>query len=426
MQLPQMPHFSHKQILHGTVAAFIRWLFLAVLVGSIGGLAVSVLRAVLEWATLTRMAHSWLILLLPIGGIFSALMYRHAHNNDIKRGNDMVLAAIREEKEVPAITAPLIFVAATITHLLGGSVGRVGASIQLSGSLASLFSRLFHFDQDDRHVFIMSGVAGGLGAVFGAPISAAIFVLEVVSVGEMCYAALIPCIVAALTGYEMSLLLHQPPMFHAIPQLSTQPQTFLSVLALGALVALVAIAYCRAIKETTAFLYTRIPNSVYRIVLGGSIIVLLTVLLGHTRYNGGGTAYLMQALSGQAEWYDFILKLIFTAITLGAGYKGGEIAPAFFVGATFGCVVGPLLGLSADAAAALAMIGLFCGITNCPLASIMLGVEVFGGSGIMHYALVCSTAYMLSGYYSLYGEQQFIFAKTKALHLEHPEAPEQE
>ena len=421
----QLPQFSHTQIMHGTVAAIIRWVFLAVIVGIISGLAVSSLRIVLEYVTVTRHNNSWLIYLLPIGGIFSALMYRHA-DKDCKRGNDMVLAAIREDKDVPPITAPLIFIAATITHLFGGSVGRVGASIQLSGSLASLFGHLFNFDKDDRHVFIMSGVAGGLAAVFGAPISAAVFVLEVVSVGEMCYAALIPCVVAALTGYEMSVLLNQEPLFHSIVPLAALPQTFLSVLALGALVAVVAISYCCAIKQTTRFLYSRIPNSVYRIVLGGCIVVVLTLLVGTTRYNGGGSSYLTLALSGQADWYDFILKLIFTAITLGAGYKGGEIAPAFFIGATFGCVVGPLLGLPAASAAALAMIAMFCGITNCPLASIILGVEVFGGSGIMHYALICATSYMLSGYYSLYGEQQFIFAKTKALHLEHPEAPEQE
>lgn len=403
-----------QQTLH-SVARYLRvcfkWLVLAILVGCLTGPLGAAFGLALDWANTTRAAQGWLLYLLPVGGLVIVFLYRHF---DPQGGGstNQVFVAVRERKVLTLRTAPLIFFSTVTTHLLGGSSGREGAALLLGGSVSGQVGRLFRLNRHDCRLMTMCGMAGAFSAIFGTPLAATVFTIEVVNVGSMQYAALLPCLVSALLGVWISSRLGlSPTAFTLGATAEATPVTLLQVLALGILLAGLSIVFCELLHAAPK-LYTKyFPNPYLRVVVGGVLIVALTKLLGTTDYNGAGSAVIAAAITGQALPWAFACKMLFTALTLGAGYKGGEIVPIFFTGATFGCVVAPLLGLPAPLGAALGMVALFCGCTNSPLASICLGLEVFGGQCLPLFALVCAVSYMLSSYFSLYHEQHFLHSK---------------
>lgn len=391
--------------------SFLKWVLLAGLVGALGGVFGSIFHITIDLVTELRGEQGWLLYLLPLGGLLIVWLYRTFHAN---KGVDtnLVLESVRSEKHVPFVMAPLIFIGTVVTHMLGGSAGREGAALQLGGSIGYQVGKLLRLKPDDLHIIVMSGMSAVFAAMFGTPLTAAIFALEVISVGVMFYAGLVPCLVSSMVGYWISTRFGISPVRFAmvVPQ-SLSFATMAKSIALALLCALVSILFCVAIHKCEHYFKTFVPNAYLRVVIGAALIVGFTLLLGTTDYNGAGMDVIKHAMSGDARPEAFLIKIIFTAITIAAGFKGGEIVPAFFVGSTFGCVVGPLLGLDPGFAAAIGLVSLFCGVVNCPVASIMLAFELFGPESILIFAMVCGVSYMMSGNFSLYHSQVIKYSK---------------
>ena len=385
--------------------AFLRWSLLAILVGAVCGLVGTAFHVCVNYATKWRGELPWLLYLLPVGGVVIVWLY-HRLGQSSSLGTDKLFTSIQDRTAVPVAMAPLIFVATFLTHLLGGSAGREGAALQLGGSLGSDVGRLLKLSEDDRRTLTMVGMGALFAALFGTPLTATVFVMEVLCMGHMVYSSFVPCIVASLTAFGVSLLLHMEPegyTLSVVPGLNWF--SALQVTGLAALCAALSVIFCAVMHISGHSFKKWMKNPYVRAIAGGLAIIVLTLLVGSRDYNGAGAQVIERAIEGEARPQDFILKLIFTAITLGCGYKGGEIVPTFFVGATFGCVVGPLLGMNPGFAAAIALVATFCGNTNCPVASVFLGIELFGGQAVPLFALACAVSYMLSGYSSLYHNQ---------------------
>ena len=391
---------------------FVKWVLLGLLMGVVGGLLGAGFHHALHFVTHLRAEYNWLILLLPVGGLASVGVYTLFRLRS-NRGTNEVIDAILNGGDVSAYVSPTIFLATAITHLFGGSAGREGAALQIGSSTATLISRGLRLDRRDRRVLIMSGMSAVFAGLFGTPLTATLFCMEFVSVGMVFSPALLPGYIAAFTATKISGLLG----VHAETFLldTTAAITLVNVwkfLILAVLVSLVGIVMCWLFHKAEHLAQHHIPNAWLRIAIGGAVIVGLTLLVGDHRYNGAGMEMALGAVGGQADWFDFILKMLFTTITLAAGFKGGEIVPTFCIGATFGCVVGGLLGLDAGLCGALGLVGLFCCATNSPFASIVLSIEMFGGANVHLFALVCVVCFVLSGQSSLYSSQMQIFRKT--------------
>ena len=329
---------------------FVRWLLFAAVIGLVAGGVSTAFYYAFTWVTGLRMAHPWLLWLLPVGGVAIVLLYRVC-GMERDRGTNFVLVAVRENAALPLRTAPLVFVSTIITHLVGGSSGREGAILQIGGSISSWIGRLMRLDDKDSRVITMCGMAAAFSALFGTPLTAAVFAMEVVSVGVMYYAAIVPCVLSSVIGLWVAQFLGVPGTsfsLEGVPGLT--PLTLVQAVGMGILFALLSILFCR-IMHTAPKLYDRfLPNRLARAAVGGLIVIALTYLVwlwnpGTYDYNGAGEAVIRAAIGGQARPEAFLLKILFTAVTLGAGFKGGEIVPVFFTGATFGCIAAPLLGL---------------------------------------------------------------------------------
>ena len=405
-------------------ASVLKWLIFSGLIGLIVGCVSAAFYHAFFWATSARTTHLWLIGLLPLGGICIVALYRLC-GLEKDQGTNFVLVAVRENVPLRLRTAPLVFFSTILTHLVGGSSGREGAILQIGGSISSKVGQWMKLDDKDSRIITMCGMAAAFSALFGTPITAAMFAMEVVSVGVLYYAAIVPCAVSSIMGLWVAKLFHVPATafpLTGIPDLS--PVALLQVIVLGVLFALLSILFCR-IMHTVPHLYQRFfPNSFLRAAVGGFLVIALTLLVWLWNpftfdYNGAGESIIHAAVEGHARPEAFLLKMLFTALTLGAGFKGGEIVPVFFTGATFGCTVAPLLGLSPSFGAGLGMVCVFCGVTNCPITSLLMALELFGeGSSAMFtgqsmglFAVCIAISYTLSGYYGLYKEQKIVYSK---------------
>ena len=385
--------------------AFLKWSALGLLMGFLGGPIGAAFHHVLHFVTHLRGENTWLVWLLPLGGLLSVGVYA-LFGMMKNRGTNQLIDAVLHEDAVSPKVAPVIFIVTAITHLFGGSAGREGAALQLGGSVGNTLGRLFKLDEDERTVLTMSGMSAVFAGLFGTPLTACVFVLEFASVGRIFTPALVPCFLSAFTAWEgaQKLGVHSEALLltTALPiNLTTAWQ--LAVLAI--LVGILGIIMCRTFHGAEHLAAKHIPNPWVRIALGGAVVAVLTALVGDHRFNGAGMDMALAAVTGEADWYSFILKLLFTTVTLAAGFKGGEIVPTFCIGATFGCVVGGLLGMEPGVAAALAMVGLFCCGTNATLASIILSIELFGTANLYLFAFICVIEFLLAGHSSLYGSQ---------------------
>ncbi|MEN6315852.1 MAG: chloride channel protein [Clostridiaceae bacterium] len=396
---------------------FLKWGFIAGCTGLLGGVVGTLFHKSVEFATVFRTGHEWIIWFLPAGGVVILSLYklcRIAENT----GTNEVISSVRSDEKVPPALAPLIFISTVITHLFGGSAGREGAALQLGGSIGSVIGRIFRLDEKDMHIITLCGMSSVFAALFGTPLTAAFFALEVISVGVIYYSGLVPCIISSLVAFKVSLYFGVKPISFSYVNV---PEISLSVLAktigLAVICAVVSIVFCMTMKQTRAFMKRIFKNEFVRIMAGGLAISALTFLLQTRDYNGAGMNIITDAISGSARPEAFLLKIIFTAITIGAGYKGGEIVPTFFIGATLGCVAGGLLGIGAGFGAAIGLVALFCSVVNCPIASIILSIETFGADGLILFAITCAISYMLSGYYGLYSTQKIMYSKLRAEYI---------
>ena len=389
---------------------FVAWLVVAGLIGGLCGLAGGGFAMAVEWATHFRGENSWLVYLLPVGGLLIVCLYR-VMKLPLSIGTDRILETVRSQERVPVLMAPAIFASTVLTHLLGGSAGREGAALQLGGSIGAAVGRIGCRENrsDVRRICELCGMAALFSALFGTPITAAVFVLEIIEVGRFNTRGLMPCMAAAVTASVVAKLIGAPAeAFPLAAGLATvNGVTALQTAGLGVVFAVMAIVFCTVMHTAGHTARKLIPNDFLRIVIGGVAVIGLTLLVGCRDYNGGGAHTIVEALAGHAKPEAFALKLLFTAVTLSAGFKGGEIVPSFFVGSTLGCVVAPLLGLPAALGAGLGLVGVFCGVTNAPLASLMLSVELFGGEYLPLFGIVAAVSFMLSGHFSLYHSQLF-------------------
>lgn len=400
------------------IRGFATWVAVGLILGTVGGLVGTAFCYGIGFATEFRTAHLWIVWLLPLGGLFIAWMYglRGQHPTD----TNGVLLAIHTPASIPRATGPMIFIASIVTHFFGGSAGREGAALQLGGVLGSRFASLFRFKnhEEDKHIVVMAGMSAVFSALFGAPLTAAVFAMEVASVGILHFSAIIPCLTSSLTAVYLSQWLGVSA--EVFPLSGAAAFSFAhvgSVALIAAVCAAVSIVYCVSLRQGGHLFARLIPNPYLRIFCGGLCVAILTAVLGTGDYNGAGMNVIAAAIGGTARPEAFLLKLIMTVLTMCCGYKGGEIVPAMFIGATLGCVLGNLLGLPVGLGAAVGLLCMFCGSLNCPISSILLGVELFGAGNIQFFAIAAAVSYILSANFGLYAEQKIVYSKLRPKYI---------
>lgn len=389
----------------------LKWMVLGGVIGLVGGIIGSLFHIGVDTATQVRLAHPWVLYLMPVGGIAIVGLYRLTKTEG--KGTNDVIASVHFGEQVPGLLVPVIFVSTVITHLCGGSAGREGAALQIGGGIGYQAGRLLRLGEKDLPLATLCGMSGVFAALFGTPLTATVFALEVISVGVLYYAGLVPCLTAALTGYLVSVLMGVPPTRFTVTVPGLEVRTMLLVMVLALLCAVVSILFCRGLHGVEHLLKRTLKNPYLRVAVGAAVLIGLT-LLTNGDYNGAGMEVIGRAIAGQADPWAWVWKLLFTAITIGCGFKGGEVVPSFFVGAAFGCVAAGWLGLPAGFGAAMGLVSVFCGAVNCPLASIILSVELFGSGDLLYFAMACSISYLISGYCGLYSSQTILYSKLRA------------
>ena len=415
-----MNEYTKHKIKHNLrrFKTFVKWIIFSILSGILIGLVGTLFYFCMSKVTALRTSHSWLIFLLPLAGLAIVGIYKILHDEK-DSGTNLVLSAIHSGENIPLRMAPAIFLTTIVTHLFGGSAGREGAALQLGGSIGGTLGKWFGFDEKDQHIMIMCGMSASFAALFGTPMAAAIFSMEVISVGIMYYVALVPCVISALVAHGVATYFGvAPELFHivSIPEFDLRSAILISLLAICC--AGVSVLFCILLHGSEHLYRKYLKNPYLRVFAGGCIVVLLTLLYGTTDYNGAGMNIIAAAIDEETVVPGaFLLKMLLTAATLGAGYKGGEIVPSFFVGATFGCIFGQVIGFSPSLCAAVGLSAVFCGVTNCPISTLLISFELFGYDGMPYYLLAIALSYMLSGYYGLYHSQKIIYSKFKTEYI---------
>lgn len=396
-----------------------KWILIAIVTGIIVGGVGTLFFHAMSWATATRSTHEWLLFCLPLAGVLIVSCY-YLFRDPHDKGTNLVISAIRSGEEVPLRMAPLIFIATVLTHLCGGSAGREGAALQLGASIGNHIGQLFRFNDNDKRIMTMCGMSACFTALFGTPLAASIFAMEVVSVGVMYYAALVPCVIAAFVAHAFAAACGVA--WEVFPVSGFPAFTWKSACIIGLLAALCAglsVIFCEILHRTAHLFRKYISNHYARTLVGGCLIIALTLLVNSRDYNGAGMDVIERCFAtGQVAPYAFLLKMLFTAITLACCYKGGEIVPTFYIGATFGCLFAQLSGFHAPLCIAVGMGSLFCGVTNSPIASLLICFELFGYEGMPYYLLSVSLSYMLSGYHGLYSSQKILYSKFKTTYVD--------
>lgn len=402
-----------KAGMKANIRYFIKWSVLALVIGSVAGAAGTSFSMGVSWATGFRLSHPSMLFFLPVSGLLIVWMY-HSFHEEGNRGTNMVIDAISSNERVTPATGPLIFFSTILTHLGGGSSGREGAALQLGGSIGNSFGEWFKLDERDKKIAIMCGMSAVFSALFGTPVAAAIFSLEVVSIGVLYYAALVPCVfssflavgIARAAGLEGE---HFP--VEMIPALDLKAVGLLVLL--GILCAAVSILFC-VLLHTAEHTYRKcFPDARVRILAGSFLFIALTLLSGTRDYCGSSMGLIESSIEGSVRYEAFLMKMLFTAVALGAGFKGGEIVPTLCVGAALGCAFGEITGFAPSLCAACGMAALFAGVTNCPITSLVIALELFGYEGMEYFSIIIAVAFALSGYYGLYASQKFVYSKTR-------------
>ena len=398
------------------IAALAKWVSVAITTGIFCGMVGAAFHHGVHIATELRGEHSWLLWCLPLAGLVIVAFYKLMRAEG--KGTNDIIDAVHLGKGLPIGLLPAIFVGTILTHLCGGSAGREGAALQMGGTIGYQTGRLCGLDDRDMRTATLTGMAAFFSALFGTPLTATVFALVVISVGVMYHAAFVPCFTASMVAYAVSVYLGVEPTHFVVQMPEVEVPMLLRVAVLSVLFACVSVLFCESVHAMEHLMKRWFRNPWLRSFVGGAAIIALTYLCGTTDYNGAGMEVITAAVEeGVAHPAAFLLKILFTAVTLAAGFKGGEVVPSFFVGAVFGCFMGPLMGIPAGFAAALGLVAVFCGATNCPIASIFLAIELFGDGGLLYFALTCGISYMRSGYNGLYSSQTILYSKLKAQYI---------
>lgn len=386
----------------------LKWTVLGGSVGILAGTASALFLVSLDWATRIRLANPIILFLLPLAGFIVGWIY-HRFAGAAAQGNNLVIEEVHSnQSRIPLRMAPLVLLGTVITHLFGGSAGREGTAIQMGASLADTVRRILRLNGDDRRLMIMAGISGGFGSVFGTPVAGFIFGMEVQSVGRIRYEGIVPCLVAAYVGDIVTRLwgvghTHYP----ALANIKIEPLLLLKVALAGLIFGLTSILFVElthGIKHLQSRLVQYPP---LRPLVGGILIIALTLALNTQDYLGLGLPLIQQSVSGVGVvTFAFLFKLIFTALTLGSGYLGGEVTPLFVIGSTLGYTLGGLLGVDPIFLASIGFVAVFAGASNTPLACALMAMELFGGGSPVYLILGCVVAYLASGHRGIYVTQR--------------------
>ncbi|MBR6503331.1 MAG: chloride channel protein [Clostridia bacterium] len=375
-------------------------IILSIIIGGICGLCGTAFSKAVEFVTNVRGEHSWLLYLLPLGGLLSVIIFKLCRSQNA--GTTSVFDCVKTKQNLPPLLAVAIFCGTCLSHLFGASAGREGAALQIGGGVSNVFSRLFKLNEDTRHKLIMCGMAALFSAVFGTPLAAAFFAIEVI-LSSVCISAAIPVFLSSAAGYAVAMLLHvHPERFNigALPQFSFSVVWKIAVITIAGV--LVAFVLCAGLETGKTVAKKLFKNEYLRIAIGGAVIIGLTLLVGNYDYNGGGINIIEGVFEGNVSYEAFALKLLFTVICVACGYKGGEIIPTLFIGATLGGTLAVVLGLSIGTGAAVGMAVLFVCATKCPIATIFLCLEMFGFGCALVIIPVVIVSFCLARYKGLY------------------------
>lgn len=399
------------------LAGLVKWTFLGSIVGLLTGSASALFLTALTWATQTRELNPWALWLLPLAGLSIGLLYQR-WGGGAERGNNLILDNIHDsEQRLPLRMAPFILVTTVITHLFGGSAGREGTAVQMGGSLAEGLSRLLGLTTSDRRLLLMSGISGGFGSVFGTPLAGTIFGMEVLRVGALRYNGITACLVAAFVGDWVTAAWGVPHTQYLVGALAPLHIIgFGKATLMGIAFGLVALGFSSLTNGLRALFRNLVLHAAWRPALGGAIIILLTYLVGTRAYLGLSLPLITESFAAPISGTAFLLKLLFTAVTLGSGFQGGEVTPLFVIGATLGSALSAPLGLPSDLAASMGFIAVFAAAANTPLACLVMAVELFGTAGLGYTAVATFVAYLISGHSGIYHSQRVDTPKHGVLH----------
>lgn len=420
----------HEQL--STLTWCLKWLLITLVVGVLTGSACALFLWLLDEATTFRLRQAWMPWFLPLAGAAIAAMYVR-WGRTVEAGNNLVIDEILEpRKGVPLRMTPLVLIGTVVTHLFGGSAGREGTAVQMGGSIASGICRLLpSVGTDDRRILLLTGVAAGFGGVFGTPVAGTVFAMEMLSIGRMQYGAVIPCLMSSVisdqtctalgiehTRYHVSLLSGTPTPFELSP---VTLHLLAAVCIAGILFGLTSLLFSEVTHSLQSAFRRRVANPMMRPVIGGTLVLLATRLLGTKDYLGlgvssgdSGATTIVNSFHGVGiTAWSWLWKLLLTAMTVSCGFKGGEVTPLFFMGATLGSALAGPMGVPVDFLAAMGFVAVFAGATNTPLACTIMAVELFGGQHILYFAISCFTAFLFSGRSGIYQSQQLSTAKSE-------------
>ena len=384
-----------------------KWLVLASVVAVLAGSVSAFFLLALDRATQWREAHRWIIWLLPLAGLAVGLVY-HRLGKAVDGGNNLLIDEIHDPKKVvPLRMAPLVLGATVVSHLFGASVGREGTAVQMGGALADQLTHVFRLAREDRRIVLMAGISAGFAAVFGTPLAGAVFGLEVLAIGRMRYDALFPCVVAAIVADQVCLAFGVHHTHYAIAQVvPIGAWSVLAVVLAGIVFGLTGAAFAKAAHGFGTWVKRRIAYAPLRPLAGGVVIATAVWALDAHRYIGLGIPDIVRSFQEPMQPWDFLGKMAFTVLSLGTGFKGGEVTPLFYIGVTLGNALAPLLGLPFPMLAGIGFVAVFAGAANTPVATTLMAMELFG-AGIGPLAAVgCVTAYLFSGHTGIYHAQR--------------------
>ncbi|MBD1396087.1 voltage-gated chloride channel family protein [Pontibacter sp. JH31] len=384
-----------------------KWLLICILIGLLVGSASAFFLVSLDWVTNYREENTWIIALLPLGGLVIGLLYHYYGGRSVK-GNNLLLEEIHTPRErIPFRMAPLVLFGTLVTHLFGGSAGREGTAVQMGGTIADQFTKVFRLRPRDRKLLITAGISAGFASLFGTPLAGAIFGLEVFVVGRIRYESLLPSFLAAViadyTCHHLWGVSHTVYAIPFVPELSVTG--FVSALLAGVVFGLAGMVFSKATLLWGNIFQRYISYAPLRPVVGGVVLAGVVFAIGTTKYVGLGVPTILAAFSDPLPVYDSVVKILFTSFTLGAGFKGGEVTPLFFTGATLGNALSQAVPLPMALLAGMGFVAVFAGATNTPLTCTIMAIELFGAESSVYMALACVTAYIFSGHSGIYGSQ---------------------
>jgi H+/Cl- antiporter ClcA len=397
-----------RQLAPLNIAKFmLKWLLIAGTVGILSGSASALFLTSLNLVTETRIQHPWLLWLLPAGGALVSLLYLMI-GKDSGRGNNLIIEQIHSGNgAVPLRMAPLVFFGTLTTHLFGGSAGREGTAVQMGGSLSEWVGKLFKLQPADRKIILMCGISSGFGAVFGTPLAGTIFSLEVLAIGVISYEALLPCFIASYVGHLVTTawgVSHTHYSIGIVPALEWL--LLVKIVAASVLFGLAALLFTQLTRWLKLLFSKRITNPVFKSVIGGFIIIALVYVFGTREYLGLGIPLIQQSFQEAVSPLVFLLKTLFTAITLGTGFQGGEVTPLFVIGSTLGSALAGLLAMPIPLLTAIGFVSVFSGAAKTPIACFIMGIELFGSEAAVYLFIGCVISFLCSGRIGIYEAQK--------------------